>query len=288
MKHREQGILERVLDWTDGRGDIIAVVMTGSRVREDGTVDAYSDHDIELYLTDPTLLADEGWLEEIAPVWVALPLTSDEGYPVHLVFFADAEKVDFQVRPAGEFIALASAGKIGDSFARADVWARGYQILRDRTGLASPLPRRDKASTSSPPPSEAEYLAVNTEFWFEAAHVPRYLMRDELWMVKTRDGTMKELLLQMLEWNAVVRSNGSIDVWYDGAKLTSWVGKDRWEALGGTFGHFDRADSWRALLATVDLFRALSREVSNRCGFDYPQEQDDRISSYILGFQAEV
>lgn len=286
MGNEPRGPLQLILDWVDGRSDIVAVVMTGSRARDDGGVDPYSDHDLELFVDDPEPFNDGAWIEATGNVWVALPLTSEEGYPVQLVFYEGGEKVDFQIRPASEFRALAAAGS-PDGYARADVWARGYRVLRDRDGLASSLPPVSDTGRSRPRPTEAEYLATNEEFWFEAVHIPRYLMRDELWIVQSRSWTMKETLLRMLEWRTVATSPEETDVWYDGTKMKMWVGADRWASLRNVFGHFDRGDSWRALLATIDLFRETSREVASHYSFRYPTEQDEHISAYVLGFASE-
>ena len=85
MSEEPDGILQRILDRIDERPEIVGVVMTGSRARSDGTVDDYSDHDLELFVVDPTGFDTDDWVREIGKVWVSLPLTSDEGYPVRLV-----------------------------------------------------------------------------------------------------------------------------------------------------------------------------------------------------------
>jgi len=288
MSKEPGDFLQRVLAWADERPDIVAVVMTGSRTRTDNAVDEYSDYDLELFVGDPATFDNEDWAEECASVWVSLPLTSEEGYPVRLVFYEGGEKVDFQIRPVSEFQALAVAGRIDeDVYARADVWARGYRVLRDRDGIASSLPRVSAPARSRPRPTEGEYLAANTEFWFEAAHIPRYLMREELWIVQARGWTMKEMLLQMIEWHAIAISEEDTDVWYDGTKMKQWVTADQWATLRHVFGRFDRADSWRALLATMGLFRETSREVARSYDFHYPLEQDEHISAYVLGFTVD-
>ena len=288
MSEELSGLLQRILEWADGRPDIVAVVMTGSRARSDGAVDAYSDHDLELFVADPSTFDNNEWFEEIGTVWVCEPLTSEEGYPVRLVFYEGGEKVDFQIRPAREFQALAVAGRVDeDVYAGADVWSRGYRVLRDRDGIASSLQAPHEPARSRPRPTEAEYLAANREFWFEAAHIPRYLMREELWIVQSRGWTMKEMFLQMLEWHVVATTGEGTDVWYDGTKMKGWVNADQWAKLQSVFGRFDRADSWRALLATMDLFRETSQMVARLYDFPYPLEQDEHISAYVLGFTSE-
>ena len=48
-----------------------------------------------------------------------------------------------------------------------------------------------------------------------------------------------------------------------------------------TFARFDVADSRRALLSTVALFRDVATETAERFHYRYPRDVDDWISGYI-------
>jgi aminoglycoside 6-adenylyltransferase len=63
--------------------------------------------------------------------------------------------------------------------------------------------------------------------------------------------------------------------------MSSWLDAETWQALHGTFGRFDAADSWRALLATTDLLRRLAQEAADRLGYAYPQALDDCVTQYV-------
>jgi aminoglycoside 6-adenylyltransferase len=121
------------------------------------------------------------------------------------------------------------------------------------------------------------------EFWFEAWHIPKYLQRGDLWVVKSRDWTMKELLLRMLEWHALAANGRAHDVEHIGIRMKDWTRPDIWKRLHELFGRFDGADSGRALIATVSLFRDVAVETAARLAYTYPRHVDDAISSYIAG-----
>ena len=92
--------------------------------------------------------------------------------------------------------------------------------------------------------------------------MPRYLAREDLWVVKFRDWTMKTNILQMLEWKALARADGKPpDVWYIGKRMKDWLDADMWHRLHEVFGGFEQRDAWRAIQASADLFAHASREV---------------------------
>ena len=168
------------------------------------------------------------------------------------------------------------------------LYDHGYRVLVDNGGLAARLPAPSYESPARTQPTEAELRAVIEEFWFEAAQIPKYLQRHDLWVVKYRDWTMKELLLQMLEWHAIATNHEQRDVWHVGTRMKDWVRPDVWEDLQEAFGRFDAADSWRALLATVSLFRKLARETAESLGYQYPKELDDAIGGYLRKFEGKL
>jgi len=265
--------LNTVIDWAIGRPDIVSLIMTGSRARPEGPVDSYSDYDLEVFTSVPeAYTSGHAWLEGIAPVWVLLATESSRGCPTRLVIFEGGRKVDFSILPVSSLEDMVNGQELNE------LYEQGYRVLIDRTGLASRLP---PPAYSPPPgrlPTEAEFRAVIEEFWFEAWHIPKYIARGDLWVVKFRDWTMKELLLRMLEWNAIADNRAAAEI---GSRMKSWTRPDLWRRLHKVFGRFDATDSRRALLATISLFRDIAAETADTLGYKYPRPVDDAISAYI-------
>jgi len=264
--------LRRILAWAHGEPDVRAVLLTGSRARDDGSVDPWSDHDVELYVTAPArFAATDAWFAALGEVWVALPLPHPGGGVTRLVVFAPGEKVDFQVLPLAALELLAEEGLD-------PLHARGYRVLLDRDGVAARLPPPTRLSLEGGPPTQEAFLECCTVFWFEASQLPGYLARGELWVVKFRDWTLKQRLLQMLEWHAAARGE---DAWHIGTRMRAWACDEHWRRLHAAFGHFDARDAFAALQVTADLFAELSREVARRCGLPHPGEMEARVRRFV-------
>ncbi|MFI8931762.1 aminoglycoside 6-adenylyltransferase [Streptomyces sp. NPDC053474] len=262
-------IVERVREWARGREDVRAVLRTGSRARRDGTVDAFSDHDIELYTTDPDRYEGGAWVEELGPVVVRVGLEGPWDNPALLVLFEGDVKVDFQVVPVGLLATMAADGLD-------DLHERGYEVLWDPDGAAARLPAPTGEVAAELPDAE-EFAELCAEFWFEMAHLPRCLARGELWVAKSRDWTTKELLQSVIEWHALTREGTDHDVWYGGTRMRQWAAPEVWERLPDIFGGFPAADALRAARATADLFARLAKEVAETHGFPYPHKAEETI-----------
>ncbi|WHT22325.1 aminoglycoside 6-adenylyltransferase [Crossiella sp. CA-258035] len=247
--------------WAAGRPDIRLVLRTGSRARRDGSVDAFSDHDIELFTTDPESYAGTAdWLAGFGPVLVSVGLEGPWENPARLVLFTDGTKADFQLLP------LSIVDELAEELD--DLHERGYEVLHDPDGLAARL----AAPSGRPRPeplAEQDFQELCTEFWFEIAHLPRYVARGELWVVKSRDATTKELLEAMIEWHAQAVHGPAHDVWHAGTRMRRWAAPGVWDRLPELFGGFDGDSALRAAHATAVLFAELAREVAKAHEFTY-------------------
>ena len=268
-------LLGRIVAWADRQPDIRALIMTGSRAREDGSADELTDYDLEVFTTaQATYESDSGWIGELGKVWVCLqlPVREEDGYLMRLVVFEGGLKVDFGIAPV-EVLADTVAGRQLN-----DLYERGYRVLLDKDGLAAQLVDPAYEGPLRLPPAEEEFWAAVEEFWFEAFHIPRLLQRNDLWVVKLRDWTMKQRLLEMIEWHATATKGAQHDVWHIGKRMAEWTEPEVWRRLHSTFGHFDGADSLGALHATVELYRDLATETAAAFGFVYPDELDRAVS----------
>jgi aminoglycoside 6-adenylyltransferase len=276
-------LLARIVAWARADANVLALVMTGSRARGDGSVDEFSDFDLEIIADMPdALIRDDAWMRGFGRVWVCLPTTIAPQRETRLVFYEGGCKVDFSLCGVERVQAMARDGALDD------LYERGFRVLVDKAGLTVGLPVPGRTFPAKQFPSQHEFSATVEEFWFEAAHIPRYLLRDDLWVVKFRDWTMKSLLLKMLEWHAVARSRKPVDVWHIGVHMRAWVDEETWNELHGVFSRFDTLASWRDLLATTRLFRRLSTETASLLGLEYPADVDASITGYLAGFASRI
>jgi len=276
-------LLASIVAWAQATANVRALIMTGSRARGDGRVDEFSDLDIEIIADDPEpLMRDDAWWRAFGRVLVHLPTIIRPRHETRLVFYEGGMKVDFSI------CGRERVGVMVESQALNRLYERGYRVLVDKDGITGRLPAATGSFVPNELPAQAEFVAVVNEFWFEAAHIPRYILRDELWVVKFRDWTMKQQLLKMLEWHAIARNEQPVDVWHIGTHMRDWVDETTRGEMRVIFGAFDAASSWRALLATTELFRRLATETAALAGLEYPAGTDADISAYIAGFEGRI
>ncbi|AUX73396.1 aminoglycoside 6-adenylyltransferase [Erwinia pyrifoliae DSM 12163] len=267
-------LLEKIQQWASNTDNVRALVQTGSLVRADGLADEFSDIDIEIIAREPHLLAvTDGWIGAIGETITVLHLDAedDQQWPTRLVIFEGRTKVDFTLAGLSRLTRMAADNQLDP------LYQRGYRLVMDKDNLAQRLPAAILTGSTRTIPTEAHFCQRVEEFWFEAFHVPGYLARNELFLVKQRDWTMKELLLEMIEWHALVDSGGLTDVWHGGKGMRGWAGEEIWLQLDQTFGHFDAEDAWRAYGATTTLYARLAREVAGIKEWVYP----DRVEKLL-------
>jgi len=273
---RRDDVLASILSWAGAREDVAAVIQTGSLARSDESADAFSDIDLEIIAHDPRLLAeDDRWLSAIADLVTVLHLEQDDGWPTRLAIYDGGVdggvKVDFTLAAPRRLQEMISGRRLNA------LYTRGYRVLLDKDGVARDLPPPSGDAPRRSLPAEEEFRRRVEEFWFEAFHIPKYLARGELFLVKQRDWTMKELLLEMMEWHALALSAVPVDVWHLGARLRQWTDPATWRDLQWTFGRFDADDARRAFGETTTLYSRLAREVARKAGFPYPEAVEAKL-----------
>ena len=272
-------LLEKIVDWARSNDNISALIMTGSRSRNDDRLDEFSDLDLELIARDRELLSgDDSWLRLFANVWTFLALGEGQEYPTRLVVYDGGHKVDFTLADRHRLTNMVASKKLNS------LYERGYCVLIDKDAITQGLPQPNGAFPVVALPNQDEFEAVIQEFWFEASHMPRYLLRNELWVVKFRDWTMKSQLLKMLEWHSIAVADNPVDVWYIGSHMGDWVDDQTWSEVQDVFSRFDVQDSWRGLLATMSLFGRLGQEIAAASELEYLSDVDENVSGYIMEF----
>ena len=109
--------------------------------------------------------------------------------PTRLVIFNDKLKIDFSFHPPEILKNMIEAHELPDDL------NLGYKILLDKDEALIKLPKPTNEGFVVKKPSQADCARNTEEFWFEIAHVVKYLTRNDLWTAKFRDWSAKELLL---------------------------------------------------------------------------------------------
>lgn len=246
-----QAVLEHILEWAQIDPNIRASVLTGSLARDPEAADAESDLDVELYVTDPSLLLqDDTWYQQFGEVLVVEALENPGWHPTRLVYYADG-KIDFMIAPTTV---------LGDSVE----YDRPFRILNDKDGVARAFQRT--ARVERQPPTSADFLECIHWFYAAAIMWAKYVARDDPWAAKQRDWDSKQLLLTMLEWDHKARKGWDYETWYLGVHLGQWVDAELLGPIAACWSGFSRQDSTRALRASLSLFDVLSTRTAITLG----------------------
>jgi aminoglycoside 6-adenylyltransferase len=277
-------LLERILRWAQAHEQARALILTGSMAQPGARIDPLSDLDLELVVHDvAAMMATGPWWAELGEVWAtqvidAFAAASTQAYPLVGVIYAGGATVDFTLIDAARFTEMAQTQQLDR------VYAPGYRVLWDPERVADGLPvdlSSARTQASQPSLTQQELRAVADAFWFEALRVPKYLIRGELWEAKSREWTMKQHLLLLIEWHAAVLTGRPLDEYRKGRHLGRWADPRVWQEAHDVFGRFDAADSWRAFLASVALFNRLAGETAGAAGLRYPSPADVAITEHL-------
>jgi aminoglycoside 6-adenylyltransferase len=272
------------LEWAQRNPELELALVVGSRSRNQPPADEWSDLDLILFFEDPQpWTKDHAWLEAFGQIELIYAHASPAGDVEWLLLYASGLKADFMVArfpPQVKNAADREEYLLNGPFA--EVFSFGVRLLVDRRAEFADLPQKAGRAGASALPSEDAYNTCLQRFWMNCTRAAKFLRRGDLWRAKMLcDCTMKQAILSMLEWLALVEGASAGQVWYEGRNLPNWADARALEALPDTFGRYDRDDLWRALDASMNLFNRLAQECSRRLGYPYPQKLAERIAERV-------
>jgi aminoglycoside 6-adenylyltransferase len=277
----EAAVLNRLIRWATQHALVRALVLESSRASEQATLDAFSDYDVLLVVSDVRpFVEDDAWLGDFGSPLVTFRDTKRVGgfeTYARLVLYADHTKIDHLLWP------VPLLRQVVEHQALPDVLDWGYRVLLDKDGLTVGLPSPTRTAHIPPQPTEREYHALVEEFWWETIYVAKNLWRDEVLHAKYNlDVVMRhELLLQLLEWRMEVDREWAWKPGIVGRGLKRLLPPETWSELEATWVGAGVEENWDALFAMTTLFRRVALEVGSALGYDYPHELDQRVSAYL-------
>jgi aminoglycoside 6-adenylyltransferase len=271
-------LIERFVAWAGSVENIRAAFVIGSRARPDHPADEWADLDVFLLARDPRpYLAGADWLCEIGTPWLTFLERTPEGDAYERrVLFEGGLDVDFVPTSLASFERM-----LREVFrpVEADMLRRGVRVLVDKEDLTARLSAVELGQPTAAPPSELDFTNAVNDFWYHTVWTAKKLRRGELWWGKSCcDSYLKGLVLQMIEWQA--RAGGA-ETWMRGRFLEEWADPRALAALPQIYAHYDAEDVWRALLATMALFRWLALETAEQLGYGYPSLGDEQATQLV-------
>jgi aminoglycoside 6-adenylyltransferase len=277
----ETEVLAWLSAWAIGQPAVRAVIMTSTRARPGGPVDALSDYDIILAVTTPEQFAhDDAWTLAYGQPMVHWGDQSQRfGFATYFrgVVYQDGVKIDWSLWPAALLTRIAAEPALPDQL---DV---GYRVLLDKDGQTAGWKPPTYQAHIPARPTEAEYLAVVQEFWWSTTYAAKSLWRDELVFARfCLDHEMKlDTLRRMLEWRMEIDRDWALKPGVLGRGLKQWLPADIWAELARTYVGPEIEANWEALFQLMALFRRVAEAVGDALGYTYPRDSDQRVSAYL-------
>ncbi|MDF2859652.1 MAG: aminoglycoside adenylyltransferase, partial [Neobacillus sp.] len=95
------------------------------------------------------------------------------------------------------------------------------------------------------------------------------------------DRPVRDMLILMLKWHIGIRTNFAVDSGKLGKYFEKYLEPKHWEAFIKTFPDAKYENIWQALFEMCNLFRETALEVAKYYGYDYPTEDDQRVTNYL-------
>ncbi len=279
-------LIARITAWAKKRDDIRAAIVLGSRARTDTPADEWSDLDVVLSVNNPSFYLDStDWLKRIGEVKILfLEPNALAGGSERRVLFECGLDVDFIFISAAR---LKSFTNSPDPVSQS-VLSRGYRILFDKDDKLPPAGQLPGVPVMLRILTPAEFDETVNDFWYHAVWTAKKLRRGELWVaLRCCDYYMKNLLLKVVECHAQVTHGEKYDTWFGGRFLEQWADHRVVKDLENSFARYGRKDIRRALFATMDLFRWITRDIAEKGGYLYPATADEYATNLVSNLLPE-
>ena len=277
----EQEMLDLIIGTARQDDRIRAVIISGSRTNPDAPKDCFQDFDIVYVVTELTpYVHNLEWINRFGELMI-LQLPDEMADPApektfgycYLMQFMDGNRIDLTIYPL-------------DKIDKMD-WEGFNGVLLDKDGYVSSLiPPGEKVSIPKPPTAEV-FVDCTNEFWWLAPYVAKGLWRNEIPYARTMlDEYMRTQLMRMLSWYVGVKTDFTGDPGKFGKYMKNFLPGDWWQLVLKTYTDADIDHTWDALFATTSLFRKAAKVVAEHFSFEYPNDDDDRVSAHLVHVRA--
>ncbi|QGH32890.1 aminoglycoside adenylyltransferase [Gracilibacillus salitolerans] len=275
-------IMERFLSFVEKEQNIRAVIIVGSRARQDKPADQYSDLDLVIFAENPNLLLDhKEWLAQIGKSYITfLENTAVGGGMERRVLFEGGLDVDFASFPISAISEMESQDQV------LSVLSKGVEVLIDKDNSIPSLKKHIKTDFSK---NEIPEDIENTmqDFWYHAVLAAKKLCRGELLEGKSIcDSYMKNLLISFIRTHAKLKNGIEFNTWHGFRFFEEWADPAVVRKFKKIYAHYEEEDVWKALIHTMKLFNEVTIEVCKLKNLPYPDENiryaTHLVESYYL------
>ena len=279
---REQAMMDFILQFAKDDERVRAVIMNGSRVNPNAPRDRFQDYDIVYLVTSvDDFVLDRRWMSQFGELMIIQtpgdmvvppPEEITDGSFTFLMQFMDGNRIDLTFFPVRGIAKLQP-----DSLS---------ELLLDKDGVIGPLPPSSNKDYMTVPPTAKQFENCCNEFWWVSTYIVKGIWRRELSYAKAMyDGPVRDMLMNMLKWHIGIRSEFTADPGKEGKYFEKHLDPKHWAAFVQTYCDAEYENIWRALYVMSDLFRETAIDVAAHFGYQYPYEDDNRVTAYCQQVQ---
>lgn len=272
----KKNMLNKILSFAKSDQRVRAVTLSGSRANPNIPADPFQDFDITYFVTDVnSFIQDRKWIENFGEVMILqTPDLMQES--VHesfqsfafLMQFMDGNRIDLR---------LSDASKITE-FNHESL----TKPLLDKDNILPFFAEPCESDYRVRPPSEKEFADCCNEFWWVSTYIAKGLWRNQLVYYKhMQDQIVRPELIRMISWYIGTKTGFQCNLGGYGKNITHYLEPELVAMLERSYSGCSRESSWDALFAMGDLFRLAGRIVAGDLRFQYPEEEDLRVSAYL-------
>lgn len=269
-------MLDLIIDTAKGDERIRAVIMNGSRANPNAPKDIFQDFDVVYLVTDVAPFKNNlEWIKRFGEIMILQlpeemqdpPPNNDSGF-TYLMQFMDGNRIDLGIYPVTK---LAEFGRDSLSI-----------LLLDKDGIVEPFPSPGEDDYLPVPPTPKAFADCCNEFWWDCPYVAKGLWRQEITYARNMlDLVVREQLMKMLTWHIGIKTRFSRDLGKHGKYFQHYLEPELWDMLLNTYADASYDHSWEALFAMCELFRRVSLPVAEHFGFEYPYDDDKKVSQHL-------
>ena len=274
----EKEMLELILGVARADERIRAVCQNGSRTNPHARKDLFCDYDI-VYIVRETrpFYTDPHWIDRFGQrLYLQRPEEIDRGLGLD---------VDFD-RSYGWLIQLADGNRLDLHVQTADA-ADPQQdglclILLDKDSLFPSAPAPTDAAYWVKQPTQAQFCACCSEFWWCLNNIAKGLWRRELPYAHAMFyRTCHPQLLKLLSWRVGFERGFTLSVGKSCKYLQDFLPAPLWERLCRTYFHSDLAQLWESVDAACLLFHETALYLQAQSGLVYDAEEAEASHAFF-------
>ncbi|MED2867553.1 aminoglycoside 6-adenylyltransferase [Bacillus thuringiensis] len=278
----EKEMLDLIINTAKEDERIRAVIMNGSRVNSNVKRDCFQDYDIMYVVHDiQSFTSNHNWIHRFGEIMIvqmpeemSLIPADEDGKFLYLMQFMDGNRIDLTLVPfdlINKFVGQDSLSK----------------LLLDKDNCIVEFPPASDKDYLIKKPTEKEFLDCCNEFWWCSTNVGKGLWREELSYAKGMlDGPVRDMFIVMLEWHVGMKTDFTVNAGKFGKHFEQYVEEDMWKQFKKTFSNAEYENIWGSFFVMGDLFREVANEIANTYGYQYPQDDDDKVTNYLKHVKA--